>query len=159
MPAWACGLRRNATCSIRGSVRSATYRPCPVRKRASSTRRTGAPISGIGGTARPAPSEGGVLWVGPRRGATWLRSACRLSFHRRSAHLPRGGLDGTDDAVVAGAATEDGGDALSDLRLRGRRIRSEKIERRHEHARRAEPALETMVLAERLLERVALAVA
>src|SRR5207253_1423690 len=77
----------------------------------------------------------------------------------RSAHLARGGLDGTDDAMVAGAAAEDGGDAPTDLRLGGRRIRSEKIERRHEHAWRAEPALEPVVLAERLLERVELAVA
>src|SRR5438309_665597 len=77
----------------------------------------------------------------------------------RSAHLARGGLDGTDDALVAGAAAEDGGDAPTDLRLGGRRIRPEEIERRHEHAWRAESALEPVVLAERLLERVELAVA
>ena len=60
--------------------------------------------------------------------------------------------------MIAGAAAEDGGDTLADLRLGGGRVRPEKVERRHEHARRAEPTLETVVLTERLLERVELTV-
>ena len=42
--ACARSLRRNATCSAPGTMRSAVNAPCPVSKRRSSTRLTGAPM-------------------------------------------------------------------------------------------------------------------
>src|SRR5690242_12616355 len=43
MRAWACGLRTNAAYVVPGTVMSSVKRPRPVRKRASSRRRTLSP--------------------------------------------------------------------------------------------------------------------
>src|SRR5262245_58986198 len=63
-------------------------------------------------------------------------------------------LHGLDDAVIAGAAAQHGRDPLTDLGLGRLRVRLEEVERGHQHARRAEPALEPVVLVEGLLQRV-----
>src|SRR5262249_55666084 len=59
----------------------------------------------------------------------------------------------------ARAATEDGRDTLADLAVAGRRVRAQEIERRHQHAGRAEAALQPVMLAKRLLQRMELSVA
>src|SRR2546426_4028189 len=60
-------------------------------------------------------------------------------------------------SLVTGAAAQPGRDPLTDLRLRRVGVDVQEIERRHEHPRRAEAALEPVVLAERFLERMELA--
>src|SRR5439155_24380723 len=67
-------------------------------------------------------------------------------------------LDGVDDALVARAPAEHRGDTLADLGLRRLGLHAQEIERGHQHARRAEAALEPVVLVEGLLQRVKLAV-
>src|SRR5262245_5257623 len=70
-------------------------------------------------------------------------SRARVSSRRR-AQDDGGGGDGLDDALIARAAAEDGGEARADLGLRRRWVRAEEIERGQEHPRRAEAALESM---------------
>src|SRR5439155_16992384 len=71
----------------------------------------------------------------------------------------RGGPDRVDDPLVAGAPADDGRDALADLAVARRRVRAQEIQRGDQHAGRAEAALQPVMLAERLLQRVELAVA
>ena len=56
--------------------------------------------------------------------------------------------------LVAGAAADVAGDRLADLRLVGAGSSRRNARRGHQDARRAEPALQGVVLAERLLQRV-----
>src|SRR5262249_2009353 len=133
--ACAWGLRENATWSIPGRARSATNRPRPVRRRSSSRRLTGVPISD--GRAPCSTVERTSARVAERRG---------------------GCFDGLHDALIARAAAEHRGDALSDLELGGIGIRVEEVERCQQHPRRAEAALESVMLVKGLLERVELAV-
>src|SRR5581483_1246533 len=68
------------------------------------------------------------------------------------------GLNGLDDVDVPGAAADVALDRTADLLLaRLRRVR-EQVGRADQHPRRAVPALEGVVLRERLLQRVELAV-
>src|SRR5215467_5991304 len=70
---------------------------------------------------------------------------------------PLGGvLDGLDDVVVTGAAAEIALEPVADLVLRRARIALEKLGGGHDHSRRAEPALQTVLLPERVLDRVEL---
>src|SRR3989304_7979113 len=65
----------------------------------------------------------------------------------------RGGrLDGLHAVVVAGAPAEVPRDPHADLVLRGVRVGAQEIQGPDEHAGRAEPALEPVVLPEGLLE-------
>src|SRR5262249_61978218 len=64
-----------------------------------------------------------------------------------------GVLNGVDDVLVAGAATEITGEALPDLTLRRRRRVLEQRHRRHDHPRRAEAALQAVLLPEPPLHR------
>src|SRR5690606_28149374 len=73
-------------------------------------------------------------------------------------HLRRGVLDRPDDVVVTGATAQVAFDGVADLVLRGRLIRLEEPDSRHDHARRAVAALETMALPEPLLHGVELTV-
>ena len=66
--------------------------------------------------------------------------------------------DRLDDVVIAGAAAEIALQPLADLFLGGIRIALHQIDRAHDHARRAEAALQRMVLAKRRLHRVQLAI-
>src|SRR5215471_1372360 len=69
--------------------------------------------------------------------ATRARSECRLRGGRR---------DGLDDAVIAGAPAQDRGEPVADL-LRGQPgIRLQQVERGEQHARRAESALQPVVV-------------
>src|SRR5713226_4073485 len=79
-----------------------------------------------------------------------------LSLLRR--HLLGGVLNGLDDIVVARAAAEIAVELVPDLFLRRLGIALEELRRRHDHARRAEAALQPVLLPEGVLDRVQLAV-
>src|SRR5437870_13357240 len=68
------------------------------------------------------------------------------------------GLDGLDDVRVPGAAAEVAADGLADLRLGGILVAGEQGAARDHHPRRAVAALQPVLLPERLLDRVQLAV-
>src|SRR5919206_3442860 len=73
-----------------------------------------------------------------------------------SARLPvplHDRADGLNDVLIAGAAAEIAGQPLADLLVGGERIFPQQIDTGHQHAGRAEAALQGMELAERLLER------
>src|ERR671925_612842 len=129
--ACAYGERRTATCAIPGSFRSSRYLAAPVIRRGSSTRLMRAPIT--------------LVVVAS---STWV---VMTSPHRRRA-------DGLDDVLVAGAAAEVALEPAPDLRLgEPVAVRAEELDAAHDHARRAEAALERVVLPEGLLERMELA--
>ena len=72
-------------------------------------------------------------------------------------HAPLDGrADRRDDVLVAGAAAEIAGQALADLVVGRERVFPQQVGRRHQHAGRAEAALQRVMLAERLLQRVEL---
>src|SRR5229473_322897 len=79
-----------------------------------------------------------------------------LSLLRR--HLLGGVLNGLDDIVVARAAAEIAVELVPDLFLRRLGIALEELRGRHDHARRAEAALQPVLLPEGVLDRVQLAV-
>src|SRR6185503_19150282 len=66
-------------------------------------------------------------------------------------------LDRLDDVVIPGAAAEVALEAEADLLLGGARVLLQQRDRGHHEARRAEAALERVVLVERLLDGVELA--
>ena len=63
-------------------------------------------------------------------------------------------LNGVDDVLVAGAAAEVAGDALPDFVLARLRVVSKQVGGAHNHAWRAETALQPVLLPESLLQRV-----
>src|SRR2546428_4422686 len=69
-------------------------------------------------------------------------------------HLLGGVLDGLDDIVVAGAAAEVALEPVPDLALRRARVALDELSGRHDHARRAEAALQSVLLPEAVLDRV-----
>src|SRR6266542_5975769 len=73
-------------------------------------------------------------------------------------HLLGGPLDGLDDVVVAGAAAEVAFQPVADLGLRRPRRALEELGGRHDHARRAEAALQAVLFPEAFLDRMQLAV-
>src|SRR5690606_11013393 len=86
------------------------------------------------------------------------RHAGRRRGFVRLLHLLGRVLDRLDDVHVAGAPAEVAGDRLPDLRFRRVRVTLQQGNRRHHHARRAEAALEPVLLPEALLHRVEFAV-
>src|SRR6476646_5085979 len=120
----------------------------------SSTRLIGAPrTSGAGAMAIAV-----LLWArrsgggggGRRRG----RRGGGAGTHRR-----RGLADRGDDVVVARAAADVPLDRVPDLVVARVRVVGEEVRGDHDHAGGAEPALEPVLLPERVLERVQRAVA
>src|SRR3990167_8421775 len=73
-------------------------------------------------------------------------------------HLLGGVLDGLDDIVVPGAAAEVALEPVAYLPLRRLRVALDELGGRHDHARRAEAALQPVLLPEGVLDRVELAV-
>src|SRR2546425_1056963 len=67
-------------------------------------------------------------------------------------------LDRLDDVVIAGAPAEVAFQLVADLLLGGARIALEELGGRQDHARRAEAALQAMLLPEALLDRMEIAV-
>src|SRR5687768_1265812 len=72
-------------------------------------------------------------------------------------HLLGRPLDGLDDVLVAGAAADVPGDGPADVLLAGVRVVLQERRRRQHHARRAEPALQAVLLLEAFLDGVQLA--
>src|SRR2546429_9009788 len=109
-------------------------------KRSSSTRLTRAPTppTAISSTAM-VPSPSGADGRAGRR------------------HLPGRPLDGLDDVLVTGAAAEVPRDGPPDLVLGGIGVVLEERRRRQHHPRRAETALQAVLLLEALLDGVQLA--
>src|SRR3990172_6237628 len=103
-------------------------------KRGSSTRLTGAPRTSVVTSL--------LLCRGNRRGG---RGAL--------AHDPGGLADREDDVVVARAAADVAFDRVADLRLARICIVGDEVGSGHDHPRRAEPALQPVLLPERVLER------
>src|SRR5713226_3163160 len=79
-------------------------------------------------------------------------------LRRYSAHRGGRGLDRFDDVHVARAATEVALEALSNLVIGRTRVLRQQIGGRHDHPGRAVAALEAMLVPERLLQRMELAV-
>src|SRR6266568_3798150 len=75
----------------------------------------------------------------------------------RLLHAAGGVLDRLDDVDVAGAAAQVPRDGLADLELARRRVPGQQRRRGHHHARRAEAALQAVLLPEAELDRVELA--
>src|SRR5512135_2390708 len=115
-------------CAMLGSVKSSVYFAWPVKSRGSSLRLTADP-------------------------KTLDAIAASLRLHPGRGVLHRG-----DDVLVAGAAAEIPLEPVPDLRVGRLRVRREEVARRQDHARRAEAALEAVLLAERLLHGVELPV-
>ena len=125
------------------------------------------PVDVVGVVA--APAEEAAILLAADRGSDAFECHGRLSRYawrrlirpRRpfAVHQrPRGG-DRLDDVVVAGAAAEIAFQALADLLLgQALRMRVHQVDRAHHHARRAEAALQRVMLAEHLLHRVQRAV-
>src|ERR671923_618302 len=113
------------------SFRSSKYFAAPVIMRGSSTRLMRAPRTLV------------VVCS-----STWVVMA---SPHRRL-------VDGLDDVLVAGAAADVALEPVPDLRLgEPVAVRAEELDTGHDHPRRAEAALERVVLPESLLQRMELA--
>src|SRR5438067_837479 len=68
------------------------------------------------------------------------------------------GLDGLDNVLIAGAAAEVALEPLADLRLGRRGVLVEQADDRHDHPGGAEAALQRVLLVERLLDGMQLAV-
>src|ERR1019366_5485609 len=73
-------------------------------------------------------------------------------------HVARGVLDGADDPLVAGAAAQIATDAFADRVLVGIGGPLQELISRHDHPRRAVPALETVLHAKAFLQWMQLAV-
>src|SRR6266568_5045526 len=114
-------------------------------KRWSSLRRTDAPI--------PVALMASPPWD------SWARLFRRLLGRRAAAHGPGAGGNRFDDVVIAGAAAQVALELLADGPLLERvALAVDDVDRGHDHAGGAEAALQAVVLAERLLHRVQLAV-
>jgi hypothetical protein len=67
-------------------------------------------------------------------------------------------LNGLDDVLIAGAASEIAGNAEADFVLRGAGVLLQEPPRAHDHPRRAEPALQPVFLPEGRLYRMQFAI-
>src|SRR5712692_1304321 len=98
-------------------------------------------------------------WITGAAGASGMGVTQLLRTHRGlAAQLRRPVLNGFDDVDVAGAAAQIARDPPTDLLLGRIGVGSEQRFRAEEHARRAESALQAVLLEETLLQRVELTV-
>src|SRR6266849_5034174 len=163
--AW--GLRTKAAYVIPASFRSSVYRPRPVMNRGSSRRLMDLPnmrssvalampisfpLHGRATKWPPKPPQTCRAPASPGRSST---EEIRLFL---GGHRVGGPLDRFHDVVVAGAAAQVALELVADLLLRGFRVALEHLVDGHDHAGRAEAALQTVLLPEALLDRVQLAV-
>src|ERR671914_982292 len=167
MRACACGERTKWTYAIPWRRTSSTKTPSPCTSRWSSLRGTFVPIQPTSSSVVIARS--GVIVVS-------LMAHSRHAFRVRSGHgqgqtlvvskeaascldlAPRGARDRLDDVHVARAAADIALDRLPDLVLCRLRIRVEEVLGAHQHPRRAVPALQRVMSAERPLQRMQLAI-
>src|SRR4029079_1750986 len=118
MRACACGERRKNTCAWRAIVTSSVNCPAPVRKRASSLRRTDWPMYPV--------------------------SLAPISFPHRSGALRHR----LDDVVIAGAPAEVAFETLANRVLVGAGVPVDEIDRAQHHSRRAEATLQPVTILE-----------
>src|SRR5690606_5018567 len=150
MRAWACGERTNCACVIPWSAMSSVYRPLPVMNRLSSLRRTRAPIPSLA-----------IIITSPEPSIVLPSARDSSDPARRSPQLHPGGarLDRLHDVVVAGAAADVALELVADrVLVEALAEPVHHVDRGHDHARRAEAALEAVVLVESLLHRMQRAV-
>ena len=83
-------------------------------------------------------------------GRAWISGASFMGV----AAFADDGADRLDDVLVAGAAAQIARQAFADVVVGGERIFSQQIGRRHQHARRAEAALQSVMLVKQFLQRV-----
>src|SRR5438552_12852930 len=134
MRAWACGLRTKAAYVMPGSFKSSTYWPRPVMNRGSSRRLIDFPNN---------------------------RSAATVAMTSTSllrGHVLGRPLDRLHDVVVTRAPAQVALELVADQLLGRLGVALEHLVDGHDHARRAETALEPVLLPEPLLDRVQLAV-
>src|SRR5258706_29781 len=123
---------------------SSVYWPLPVMNLWSSLRRTAAPI--------PV-----ALMASPPAGFDWVFLICLLRAALRHRLRARG--DRLHDVVVAGAAADVAFELVPDgLVVERVALAGHHVDRGHDHAGGAEAALQAVILAERFLHRVQLAV-
>src|SRR6266851_8882865 len=84
------------------------------------------------------------------REAALLRASCASA----GAQFLGGVLHRLDDVLVASASAEISLERVTDFRVGRIRVAAQQIGRGHDHAGRAVPALEAMLLPEAVLERV-----
>src|SRR5215831_12827995 len=96
-----------------------------------------------------------IEWPMPQILASVLGVMSPMEFS--STHLFGGVLHRLDDVHIAGAAAQVARDRLADLLLARVLVAREERAGGHEHSRRAEAALQTVLLGETLLHRVELA--
>src|SRR5690349_15758250 len=142
--ACAYGERRKNAKLWCGSVTSSVYWPAPVRKRMSSLRSMREPIGPVG------------LVAGRAAG---LAAVVSVMAGSSSCHFRKAVFHGLHDVVVSGAAAEVAVERLADLGLGGLLGLAGEPDRGHHHARRAEAALQTVVLLERGLHGMELVAA
>ncbi|CAH1667711.1 hypothetical protein CHELA20_51925 [Hyphomicrobiales bacterium] len=137
---------------------SSVYCPFPVMKRWSSLRRTAAPIpvafiSASRAYRRLLPDIPCRFWSSAVRRPFAAKALFGGVLHRRGTFHGFGtGGDRLDDVVVARTAADIAFELLADgLLIQVMAAAGDDIDRRHDHAGRAEPALQAMVLAESLL--------
>src|SRR3569832_2484320 len=111
---------------------SSVYWPAPVRKRASSTRRTDSPMCGSF-----AKSDAPMI----------------VLLSGRGLHGGRTLLHRLHDVLVARAAADVAVELIADLRFARARVTLAQVHRALHHARHAEPALQSVALLERGLHR------
>src|SRR5712692_4028675 len=80
------------------------------------------------------------------------------SSFRSSPGFSRGGLYGVDDVLIARAAAQVAVESVPDLFLGGLWIALEQLPGGHDHARRAETALQGMLVPESLLDGMQMAI-
>src|SRR3954449_988983 len=178
--AWASGLRRIARYSMPGKVMLSVHMVRPVMRRASSFRFRAAPTSAVG----PAEGCSVTVMVSYPSSRHRLGDDLIGNLLGRSARVWRsrggrppgragvggglgwfgGGAAGTQcagrvahgphDVLVPGAAAQVPFEALADLGVGGIGIVVEQVDRSHDHAGRAEPALQGVPVVEGLLDRV-----
>src|SRR5688500_8623186 len=78
----------------------------------------------------------------------------RGSWRLAAPHPVAGSLHRLDDILIAGAAAEVGREYIQQLVVADVRIPLQRIRRQHQEARRAEAALQSVVIDEGLLQRV-----
>src|SRR5690242_6714442 len=90
----------------------------------------------------------------PRTSTAMSVSSGRRGGGRPVTHDAGGLADRQDDVVVAGAAADVALDRVPDLGVGGVAVVHEQVRGGHDHTRRAEAALEPVLLPEALLQRV-----
>src|SRR6266478_3669812 len=136
MRACAKGLRTNAA---PWRVKSSMKWPWPVISRGSSRRWILAPTSWVTAISVASRGDRGLL--------------CR-----RAAHRLGGGLRGLDDVHVAGTPAQVPFESSPDVVFGRTRVLRQKVGRGHDESRRAVAALQAVLVPERLLDGVQLAV-